>query len=124
MGRFQDLEVWKLAKDLAKKVYEVSGPKQFKNDFGFMDQIRRATISISSNIAEGEESGYLKTSLKHFRISKGSNAEVRSQAIVANDIGYLSEEEMNEIVEMSNQISKKLFFLIKYRESLLEKSSR
>ena len=124
MGRFQDLEVWQLAKELAKKVYEVSSPERFKNDFGFMDQIRRATISISSNIAEGEESGYLKTSLKHFKISKGSNAEVRSQAIVANDIGYLSNQEMDTIVEMSNQISKKLFFLIKYRESLLEKKKK
>lgn len=121
MGRFQDLEVWKLAKDLAKMVYKVSGPKQFKNDFGFMDQIRRATISVSSNIAEGEESGSIKSGLKYLRISKGSNAEVRSQAIVANEIGYLSKEDMNDIVEKSNEISKKLFFLIKYRESLLGK---
>jgi len=121
MGRFQDLEVWCLAKDLAKLVYEVSNPKQFKNDFGFMDQIRRACISVSSNIAEGEESGTLKSGLKYLRISKASNAEVRSQAIVAHEIGYLNIDEKNMILNLSNQISKKLYFLIRYRESLLNK---
>lgn len=121
MGRFQDLEVWKLAKDLAKIVYKLADTAHFKNDFGFIDQIRRATISVSSNIAEGEESGSVRSNLKYLRIAKASNAEVRSQAIIANEIGYLDKEEKDRIVELSDLISKKLFFLIRYRESTIKK---
>ena len=120
MGRFQDLEVWKLAKDLAKIVYKLTDTAHFKNDFGFIDQIRRATISVSSNIAEGEESGSVKSNLRYLKIAKASNAEVRSQAIIAKEIGYLNHEEMKRIVDLSDNISKKLFFLIKYRGSLIK----
>lgn len=121
MGRFQDLEVWCLAKDLAKLVYKVSTPEKFQNDFGLMDQFRRACISISSNIAEGEEAGTLKSGLNYLRIAKASNAELRSQSIIACDIGFITQEENSEILKLSNLISKKLFFLIKYRKSLLNK---
>jgi four helix bundle protein len=121
MGRFQDLEVWCLAKDLAKLVYKVSTPEKFQNDFGLMDQFRRACISISSNIAEGEEASTLKSSLNYLRIAKASNAELRSQTIIAHEIGFIAEKEKDKIKELSDIISKKLFFLIKYRESLLKK---
>ena len=119
MGRFQDLEVWKLAKDLAKIVYKLTDTAHFKNDFGFIDQIRRATISVSSNIAEGEESGSIRLSIRYLNIAKGSNAEVKSQAIVAHEIGFIDEDQKKTIVSKCENISKKLYFLIMYRKNKL-----
>ena len=93
MGDFQELDVWKLAKGLAVYIYQVSRIGSFNKDFGFKDQIRRAAISVSSNIGEGEESGSIKLSIRYLNIAKGSNAEVKSQAIIAHEIGFINEDQ-------------------------------
>jgi four helix bundle protein len=64
MGNFQKLHVWQLAKELAVKIYKLTQNPKFKNDFGFKDQIQRSAVSIPSNIAEGDESGTDKLSVR------------------------------------------------------------
>jgi hypothetical protein len=81
MGKFQELLVWKRAKDLAVYVYKVTGKGAITKDFGFRDQIRRAAVSIPSNIAEGDELGSNKQAIKFFFIAKGSSAELLTQSI-------------------------------------------
>ena len=121
MGDFRKLEAWQIAKKLAVVIYRVTNESAFSKDFGLRDQIRRAVISISSNIAEGEESGTNKMSIRFFNIAKGSAAEVQSQAEIAFEIGYLNEETLNEILTYCNQISSKLSKLITYRRNHLTK---
>ena len=121
MGDFRKLEAWQIAKKLAVVIYRVTNESAFSKDFGLRDQIRRAVISISSNIAEDEESGTNKMSIRFFNIAKGSAAEVQSQAEIAFEIGYLNEETLNEILAHCNQISSKLSKLITYRRNHLTK---
>ena len=69
MGKFQDLKVWQRAKDLAVYIYKLTGKTPFTKDFGLRDQIRKAAVSIPSNIAEGDELGTNKQAIRHFYIA-------------------------------------------------------
>ena len=115
MGDFQKLDVWQLAKDLAVYIYKVTNKGAFAKDYGLRDQIRRAAVSIPSNIAEGDESGTNKQSIRYFYIAKGSSAEVITQTIISSEIDYISNEEKEKIITQCELISKKLYSLIKYR---------
>jgi len=76
MGNFRKLDVWQLAKNLTIYIYRITNKGFFSKDFGLRDQIRKAAVSIPSNIAEGDESGTNKQSIRYFNIAKGSSAEV------------------------------------------------
>ena len=115
MGNFQELRVWQLAKELAVKIYRLTQEQEFSKDFGFKDQIQRSAVSISSNIAEGEESGTDKLSIRYFYIAKGSTAELMTQLIIANEIGYLDNNTKNVLVDECDKISAMLSKLIKTR---------
>jgi len=117
MGDFRKLEVWQLAKDLAVDIYKVTNKGVFSKDFGLRDQIRRAAVSIPSNIAEGDESGTNKQSIRYFNIAKGSSAEVITQTIIASEIDYINIEEKEKIIAQCELISKKLYSLINYRSN-------
>ena len=116
MGDFQKLNVWRRSKDLAVYLYTQTAQGDFSKDFGLRDQIRRAAVSISSNIAEGDELGSNKQSIRFFRIAKGSTAEVLNQAIIAREIGYLSEDQTKYIDKECTSISSMLTKLIKVRK--------
>ena len=77
--KFEDMEVWQNARSLTKKIYICSSNGKFSKDFGLRDQIRRASVSIMSNIAEGFERGSNKEFIQFLFIAKGSAGEVRSQ---------------------------------------------
>ena len=115
MGNFQKLRVWLIAKDLAVKIYKLTQSKEFSKDFGLKDQIQRSAVSISSNIAEGDESGSDKLSVRHFYIAKGSTAELMTQLIIAFEIGYIDQESELPLVDECNMISSMLTKLIKAR---------
>lgn len=89
MGKFKDLIVWQKSKDLCILIYKITNSDLFSKDFGLKDQIRRAAISIVSNIAEGDESGSNKNCVRYFNISKASVAEIYTQIIIAHEIGYV-----------------------------------
>ena len=118
MGKFRDLRVWQRAKDLAVYIYKNTMHGKFSKDYGLRDQIRRAAVSIPSNIAEGDELGTDQQSIRFFHIAKGSSAEVLTQAIIALEIGYISEEKFSHIQDECESISKMLNRLIKARSSV------
>lgn len=115
MGKFKELRVWQNAKDLAVEIYKLTQGTPFKADFGFKDQIQRAAVSIPSNIAEGDESGTDKLSVRHFYIAKGSSAELMTQIIIASEIGYLDQATARHLSEDCNMISSMLSKLIRAR---------
>ena len=79
MSGFRDLNVWQKSKGLAVTIYRITQEGEFSRDFGFRDQIRRAAVSVPSNIAEGDERGTNKDAIRFFYISKGSLAELQTQ---------------------------------------------
>jgi len=87
--RFEDLIAWQKARSLTSETYRVTDLGKFARDFGLKDQIRRAAVSIMSNIAEGFERGKPSEFHQFLSIAKGSCAELRSQLYVALDAGYL-----------------------------------
>lgn len=116
MGNFRHLEVWAEAKDLAVLTYRLTGEGLISKDFGLRDQMRRAAVSVPSNIAEGEESGRNKKGINYFYISKGSLAELMTQVTIAFEITYLEEKTFEELQYKMNSLSAKLRKLIQYRE--------
>ena len=119
-----DLRVWKEGKDLAVEIYNISEKGKFGKDFGLKNQIRRAAVSIPSNIAEGDETTTNKQSIHYFNISKGSAAEVVTQLIIARDIGYLSYEDSDLLIEKARKIGAMLNKLIKVRSGYLAPDTR
>jgi four helix bundle protein len=115
---FKELKVWQRGKTLAVKVYEISGKGRFDSDYGLRDQVRRAAVSIPSNIAEGDTLGSNKQSIRHFHIAKGSCAELMTQFEIAQEIGYISNETMTEIQEECLGLSGMLERLIKVRSKV------
>jgi four helix bundle protein len=115
MGNFQQLKVWNRAKDLAVLIYKATEKGPFVNDYGLRDQIRRSGVSIPSNIAEGDELGTNRQSIKFFRIAKGSSAELLNLAIIAHEIGYLTKPPFDQINEECQAISSMLTKLIQVR---------
>jgi four helix bundle protein len=119
MGDFTELKVWVKAKNLSIFIYKITDKGIFSKDYGMKDQIRRASVSIASNIAEGDELGTNKLSIRHFNIAKGSSAEVLTQAMISHEIGYLNHEDFSFISEECRSISKMLNKLIQARSSIL-----
>ncbi len=89
---FEDLEVWKLSRELTNHIYSITKHDLFSKDFGLKDQVRRASISIMSNISEGFERGGNKELIQMLYIAKGSCGEVRYQLYVALDQQYMNEQ--------------------------------
>ncbi len=115
MGKFRDLEVWKRSKALAVYIYKITDQGTFVRDFSLRDQIRRAGVGIPSNIAEGDELGTDKQSIRFFYMAKGSSAEVLTQAIIALEIRYITEEIFHHIEKECQGISGMLTRLIQAR---------
>jgi len=116
MGNFKELKTWQRAKDLAVFIYKVTNDGIFSKDFGLRDQIRRAAVSIPSNLAEGDELGTNKQAVNFFYTAKGSTAEVQTQAIIAKEIGYIEEEVYKQINGECEAISRMLTRLIEARK--------
>ena len=115
MGNFQKLRVWQIAKELAVKIYGLTKSPKFVKDWGLKDQIQRAAVSIPSNIAEGDELGTNKQSVRHFFIAKGSVAELQTLLIISRDIDYIDKETLDLFYNECNVISIMLGKLIKAR---------
>jgi four helix bundle protein len=119
MGNFQHLDVWNEAKVIAVQIYKLTNLGLLSKDFGLRDQMRRSSVSVPSNIAEGEESGSNRKSISYFYISKGSLAELLTQIIIAFEVNYIKENELADLQTRINKLSAKLRKLIQYREKLL-----
>lgn len=111
---FEDLEVWKKSMELSTNIYEITSRGNFSEDYGLRDQIRRSVVSIASNVAEGFEREGDQEFIRFLSIAKGSAGEVRTQLILANKIGYLSDEITQRLTNNIREISKLIVGLINY----------
>ena len=105
---FEDLDVWKLARKLTVQVYALSRNGAFAKDYGFCNQIRRAVVSIVSNIAEGFERRSNSQFIQFLDIANGSAGEVRAQLYVALDLGYITQEQFQAVFKDITSIGKML----------------
>jgi four helix bundle protein len=117
MGKFKDLRVWQDGISLAEKIYLITNDTIFSKDYGLKDQIRRATVSISSNIAEGDERGSIKESIYFLNVAKGSAAEVITQLNIAHRIGYLDKTTFELLENETEKIRASIKNLIKVRSA-------
>jgi four helix bundle protein len=114
---FEDLEVWKKARALAASIYDCSRCGSFAKDYGLRDQIRRAAVSVGSNIAEGYERGGNREFVQFLSQAKGSCGEVRAQLHFALDQDYLSVQLHRDLVDRSKEVSRMLAGLIRHIRS-------
>ena len=113
--RFEDLEVWKKSFHLSVEIF-----KAFKDckDYGFRDQISRASLSIPSNIAEGYERDSNKEFIRFLYIAKGSCGELRTQIYISIEIGFLEKQQGGNFIEEAKEISYMLNSLIQKRKTV------
>lgn len=112
--RFEDIAAWQKARLLVKTLYQVTSGGAFARDLALRHQVRRAAISILSNIAEGFERDGNKEFAQFLSVSKGSCGELRAQLYVAVDQGYLSEEQFDSLTAQALEISRMIAGLIRY----------
>lgn len=122
--KFEDLKVWQKAREVNLEIYKLSNKGSFSKDFGLRDQIRRASVSILSNIAEGFERNGNKEFNQFLSIAKASAAEVRAQLYVAKDLEYISNDEFTEVVDGLIEVSKMLSGLMSYLKTTEIKGSK
>jgi four helix bundle protein len=112
--RFEEIHAWQTARELAHLVYRVTRVSPFRNDYGLRDQLRRAAVSIMSNIAEGFESRTTPLFIDFLARAKGSAGEVRSHLYVAFDCGYISSEELDAANELADKVSRQISRFMSY----------
>ena len=115
VSRFEDLVVWQKAMRLSVAVYGATRGGEFVRDFGLRDQIRRAAVSILSNIAEGFDRNSRAEFGRFVSIARGSAGEVRAQLYLAREIGYLRNEEAQELLKQCEEVTR---MLVSLRKSL------
>jgi four helix bundle protein len=111
---FEDLNAWKKARSLTNQIYDLTIKGDFSRDFGLKDQIRRAAVSIGSNIAEGYERDGDKEFVQFLYVAKGSCGEVRAQLYIARDRQYLTDQQFNDAFGTAMEVNKMISGLIKY----------
>jgi four helix bundle protein len=104
--RFEDLIAWQKARELAKKIWEMSRQVKISRDFDLVAQIRRAVVSVMSNIAEGFEREGQREFRQYLSIAKGSCAELRSQLYVALDSGYLGGGDFTNLLNRAEEVAR------------------
>lgn len=122
--RFEDIEAWQTARELTRMVYDLTRNGEFARDFGLCDQMRRASVSIMSNIAEGFESRTQQLLREYLGRTKASAGELRAQVYVAKDIGYLDQNEFSNLFELcdkcSHQVSRFMQYLAQQPNTIRE----
>ena len=115
--RFEDLEIWQLARNQCRLVYSFIKREPFSKDYKLVSQINSASGSVMDNIAEGFDRGSRKEFMNFLSIAKGSSGEVKSQLHRAADRNYISEDEFKTAYELADEINRKIFWLITYLNS-------
>ncbi len=115
--KFEDIKAWQKARELNKQIYEITSSQKFCRDFGLRDQIRRASVSIMANIAEGFGRKSNKEFANFLVISHGSTAEVQSHLYIALDLNYISTEKFAELYQQLDEISRMTMALCKHLQN-------
>ncbi len=103
--KFEDLFIWKKAFELSREIYRITANESFSRDWGLRNQIRRAAVSVMSNIAEGFERYSNPDFARFLAIARGSCAEVKSQLYLAKSINYISEDDFRTLHELCSLLS-------------------
>ncbi len=111
---FEDLKIWKDSRELVKNIYDISKNENFSKDYGLKDQLRRAFVSIMSNIAEGYKRGRNQEFIHFLYIAEASCAEVRCQLYVAYDQGYIEMDQFDNLNNFAKKLSVMISNFIKY----------
>jgi four helix bundle protein len=114
INRFEDIEAWQTARQLTKIVYGLTSGGSFARDLGLRDQMRRAAVSIMSNIAEGFESRTSALFLEYLGRAKGSAGELRAQFYVAQDAGYLKPDQSQGLQDQCEKCSRQISRFMAY----------
>ena len=114
INSFEELKIWKESRSFNKKLYEISNNGLFDKDYDLKRQIRRASISVSSNIAEGFERNTDKEFIQFLYYAKGSAGEVRSQLFLSLDLNYINKDDFDGLYKKITEISKMISGMIKY----------
>ena len=112
--KFEEIKAWKKARELTKGVYELSGQGAFARDFGLKDQIRRASVSVMSNIAEGYDRSGTGEFVQFLATAKGSTAEVKCQLYVALDQAYINDDTFRDASDLAAETGKMIGGLMNY----------
>ena len=124
ISNFEDLEIWKNARELCKDVYKITSNEPFIKDFRFRDQIRASAGSVMDNIAEGYEREGNKEFLQFLSIAKGSCGEARSQLYRAFDFGYIAKDLLDNLLEKAVNLSKQISNFMSYLRKSNYKGSK
>ena len=111
---FEDLNIWKMAREICRDVCRITRYDEFSRDYKFKEQIRDSSGSVMDNIAEGFERGGNKEFVQFLAIAKGSSGETRSQLHRSFDYQYIEEEEYNLLCQKARNISKSISALMDY----------
>ena len=112
--RFEDVEAWKQGRELTRRIYQITSQSKFTRDYALRDQIRRAAISITSNIAEGFDRGGNGEFVQFLAIARGSASELKSQLYTALDAGYVDQKEFAELYQLAHSVVLLIGGFIKY----------
>jgi four helix bundle protein len=122
--RFEDIEAWKKARDLTKIIYEVTSQGKVATDFSLKDQLRRASVSIMANIAEGFEREGNKEFRQFLAMAKGSVGEVKALLYVAMDAGLTPSDQLDRIMALADETSRLLAGFLRYLKASDKKGSK
>ena len=112
--RFYDLEVWKKARSLNSEIYKITLDEKLKKDFVLVDQIRRASISIMANIAEGFGRQGNKEFINFLSIAQASATELQSHLYIMSDVSYITREKFDEIFFITEEVHRMINKLVNY----------
>lgn len=117
INKFEDLDIWKESLGITREIYDLTSQSKLNKDFGLRDQIRRAVISISSNIVEGFEKNNNNEFIRFLKISKGSIGEVRNQLYIALVAGYINNDGFKKLDERLSKLASQVGAFVGYLES-------
>jgi len=112
--KFEEIEAWQKARELTREIYRITNQGSFVKDFGLRDQIRRAAVSVMSNIAEGFGRGGNKEFIQFLSTAKGSASEVQAQLYVALDAEYITKEQFQLLYDLAQSSGKLTGGFIRY----------
>lgn len=112
--RFEDIEAWQLGRELKKLVYKVSKVGEFAKDFALKEQIRRAAMSITANIAEGFERDGNREFIQFLSTSKGSCGEIQDHLYTALDEAYITQQQFDDMYRRATETGRKIGAFMNY----------
>ncbi len=114
--KFEELPIWKLSLLITREIYDITSLPKFSKDFGLRDQLRRAIVSVSSNIVEGFEKNNNNEFIRYLKIAKGSAGEARNQIYIALSATYISESQFNKVNKLLEDLARQIGGFIIYLE--------